>query len=56
LESLFVWYFTEGVVGVVALEDWVETAVGGVKAEADHVSPERSVAKRSFNQGKVAAI
>jgi hypothetical protein len=34
----------------------VKTAVSGVKAEADHVTPKGSVAELCFNQGEVAAI
>jgi hypothetical protein len=62
LESLFIGDFREGVVGVVTLEDGVETGVGVGGAvrfrevEVVHGSPERSVSELSLDQSEVFTV
>lgn len=62
LESLFIGDFREGVVGVVTLEDGVETGVGvsgsGRVREVIvvHSSPERSVSELSLDQSEVFTV
>lgn len=62
LESLFVGDFRERVIGVVSLEDGVETSVrvGAsvlvIEAKVVHGAPKRSVSKLSFHQGEVFTV
>jgi len=56
LEALLVRDLRESIVWVVALEYWVDTSVGVVKAISAHVTPKRSITEESFSLSKVLTV
>lgn len=53
LEALFIRNLRESIVRVITLENWMDGRVGVVETISAHVTPERSITKKSLSLSKV---